>query len=100
MVPAGSAGGSCLGKERARAICVLSAQEWWRYRATTKVKAAYTNEKWGLPVVVSSFVFGFQSTFLTSVLMKSVLPPSLALWKLIYISKQMALKGEIQADKT
>lgn len=101
IVPASSAERSCLGKERASGTCVLSAQEWrWCYRATTKVKNAYTNEKQGLPVVVSIFVFGFQSTFLTSVLIKSVLPQPPALWKLIYISKQTTLKGEIQAEKT
>lgn len=100
MVPASSAGRSCLGKERVCAICALSGQEPWCYRATIKAKAAYTNEKEGLPVVVTSFVFGFQSTFLTSVLIKSVLLQPLALWKLIYISKQTTLEGEIQADKT
>lgn len=55
-------------------ICVFSAQEWGCYRAPIKVKAACPNEKWKLPAVVCSFLFGFQPTFLTSVLIKSVLP--------------------------
>lgn len=59
MVPASSAGRLCLGKERVCAICALSAQEPWCYRGTIKVKAAYTNEKQGLPVVVTSFCIWF-----------------------------------------
>lgn len=61
------------------AICVFTAQEWRCYREASKVKGACTSEKWGQPVVVCSFLFGFQSTFLTSVLIKSVLPQPLTL---------------------
>lgn len=63
-----------LGGQGTGAICVFSAEEWGCYRADIKVKPACTSEKWELLVMVCSLLFGFQSTFLTSVLIKSVLP--------------------------